>query len=70
MKLELTLNRIEEDRAIFLTKKNQIVTLPTDSLPGTTSRPGDKIYITLTDQEVNEIPPTAKDVLNELLSTD
>jgi len=68
---QITLDRIEDDRAIFLTDNHQLITLPTALLPEAI-KPGQKLYCelkaSLTDGQPDE--HLAKAVLNELLKTD
>ncbi|NTU98451.1 hypothetical protein HGA64_00370 [Candidatus Falkowbacteria bacterium] len=71
MEAILTLDRIEEDRAIFLTEKHQLVILPTELLPAEIL-PGQTLAVTIGPNSAPQInsEQAAKDVLNELLSTD
>lgn len=68
---KLQLDRIEDNRAIFLTEQHQLVVFPSDFImPGT--KPGQYLYCelkeTILDKTGDEI--MAKAVLNELLNTD
>jgi hypothetical protein len=67
----LTLDRLEDNRAIFLTDDHQIVTLPTSLLPEEL-KPGQALYCELRTSLVGDQADEhlAKAVLNELLKTD
>ncbi len=68
---KLTLDRLEDDRAILVTDDHRIVTLPA-SFISPESKPGQTIYCelktSLTDGQTDE--HLAKAVLNELLKTE
>lgn len=68
---KLTLDRLEDDRAVLLTDDHRIITLPASFLP-TELKTGQTVYCelktNLTDGQTDE--HLAKAVLNELLKTE
>ncbi|MEI7498183.1 MAG: hypothetical protein WCK11_02770 [Candidatus Falkowbacteria bacterium] len=70
MSHSVTLDRIEDDRAILITDSHQLVTCPTEWLP-TDLIIGDKLIITLDlASKKSNSNEQAKAMLNELLNVD
>ena len=70
MKLKITIDRIENDKAILKTDDNDTITWPKDKLPKNTQE-GDIFFFDIKnniDETLNK-KELAKDILNEILDT-
>lgn len=65
MLIELTIDRIEGDKVVLLTKDKETVIWPISKLPGE-KKEGDELYFKIVDSR-GEDKNLAKDILNEIL---
>lgn len=65
MLLELTIDRIEGDKAVLLTRDKETVVWPLSKLPGE-KREGEELYFKIVDSKGDD-KDLAKDILNEIL---
>ena len=71
MKLELTLDRLEGDKAVLLTKERETIIWPQNKLPAG-AREGHVLVVEISDSREAQAKQnqTAKDILNEVLRLD
>jgi flagellar basal body L-ring protein FlgH len=69
-KTELTLDRIEGDKAVFLNKEDEEIILDKKMLPKA-AKEGDVLVLTIAtnDAETKQREQSAKSILNEILNT-